>query len=69
MWEMTRIWPIFCQFGVGAILMLVGIVAGIRGKYLSFGRHEDRLLITVLIGGYLLLLAVYVALTILAPLT
>lgn len=69
MWEMTRIWPIIIQFGVGGVLIAAGILAGVLGKYVDLKRREDRMLVTVMIGGYLLLLAGYVSLTVLAPLT
>ena len=29
--NMLRVWPIICQFGVGAILCIIGIWGGLRG--------------------------------------
>jgi len=65
--EMTRVWPIVCEFGVGAVLMVAGIWAGLSSGYLSLGRREDKRLLGVLIGGYVLLLAGYAILTFMAP--
>ena len=65
--EMTRVWPIVCEFGVGGVLMAVGIWAGLSSGYLCLGRREDKRLLGVLIGGYVLLLAGYAILTFMAP--
>jgi hypothetical protein len=65
--NMLRVWPIVCQFGVGAVLCLAGIWAGFRGGYLSLRVPEDRRLLLTLIAGYLLLLALACLFTFLWP--
>jgi len=65
--NMLRVWPIVCEFGVGAVLCLVGIWCGLRGKYLDMKVPEDRRLLATLIAGYLILLAVMCVFTFWAP--
>lgn len=65
--NMLRVWPIVCQFGVGALLCLVGIWSGLRGGYLDLKVAEDRRLLVTLIAGYLLLLALVCLFTFLSP--
>ena len=64
---MLRVWPIVCQFGIGALLCLVGIWCGLRGGYLDLRIAEDRRLLVILIAGYLLMLAIVCIFTFLAP--
>ena len=65
--NMLRVWPIVCQFGIGALLCLIGIWCGLRGGYLNLKVPEDRRLLLILIGGYLLMLAIVCIFTFLAP--
>ncbi len=65
--DMLRVWPIACQFGVGAILCLAGILAGLRGGYFDLKIAEDRRFLLILTAGYLLLLAATCVFTFLAP--
>jgi len=65
--NMLRVWPIVCQFGVGALLCLVGIWCGMRGGYLDLKIAEDRRLLVILIAGYLLMLCIACVFTFLAP--
>jgi len=65
--NMLRVWPIICQFGVGAILCVVGIWGGLRGNYLDVKIAEDRRLLAILVAGYLLMLAIACVFTFLAP--
>jgi hypothetical protein len=65
--DMLRVWPIVCEFGVGAVLSLFGIWAGLRGGYLDLKVGEDRRFLVTLVAGYLLLLAVMCIFTFLAP--
>lgn len=65
--NMLRVWPIVCQFGVGALLCIVGIWAGFRGGYLNLRIADDRRLLVTLIAGYLLLLVLVCIFTFLAP--
>jgi hypothetical protein len=65
--NMLRVWPIVCQFGVGALLCLIGIWCGLRGGYLNLKIAEDRRLLVVLVAGYLLMLAIVCVFTFLAP--
>jgi hypothetical protein len=64
---MLRVWPIVCQFGIGALLCLIGIWCGLRGGYLDLRIAEDRRLLVILIAGYLLMLAIVCIFTFLAP--
>ena len=65
--NMLRVWPIVCEFGIGAILCIVGIWCGLRGKYLDVKVAEDRRLLAILVAGYLLMLAIVCIFTFLAP--
>jgi len=65
--DMLRVWPIVCEFGIGALLCIVGIWCGLRGGYLNLKIAEDRRLLIALIAGYFLLLAVVCVFTFLAP--
>ena len=65
--NMMRVWPIICQFGIGAILCIIGIWGGLSGKYLNLKTAEDRRLLIILIGGFLLMLALVCIFTFLAP--
>jgi len=64
---MLRVWPIVCQFGVGALLCLIGIWGGLRGGYLNLRVSEDRRLLAILIAGYLFVLVIVCVFTFLAP--
>ncbi len=64
---MLRVWPIVCQFGVGALLCLIGIFCGLRGGYVDLKIAEDRRLILTIIVGYILMLALVCFFTFLAP--
>ena len=65
--DMSRVWPIVCQFGIGAILCCVGVWCGLRGGYLDLKVREDRRLLWILVAGYLFLLAVVCFFTFVAP--
>jgi hypothetical protein len=65
--DMLRVWPIVCEFGVGALLCLVGIWSGLRGGYLDLKVAEDRRLLVTLVAGYFLVLAVICVFTFLSP--
>ena len=65
--NMLRVWPIVCEFGVGALLCLVGIWCGLRGRYLNMKIAEDRRLLAILVAGYLFMLALVCVFTFLAP--
>ncbi len=65
--NMLRVWPIVCEFGVGALLCLVGIWCGLRGGYLNLKIAEDRRLLVILVAGYLFMLAIACVFTFLAP--
>jgi hypothetical protein len=65
--NLLRVWPIVCEFGVGAVLCFAGIWAGLRGGYLNLSLAEDRRFLVTLIAGYLLLLALLCVFTFLAP--
>ena len=65
--DMARVWPIIIQYGVGAILGGVGIWCGIRSHYLDPDSPEDRRLVRILVGGYLVMLALVCFFTFVAP--
>jgi len=65
--NMLRVWPIVCEFGVGALLCLVGIWCGLRGGYLDLKIAEDRRLLAILVAGFLFVLAIVCVFTFLAP--
>ena len=65
--NMLRVWPIVCEFGIGALLCLVGIFCGLRGGYLNLKIAEDRRLLVILVAGYLFMLAIICVFTFLAP--
>ena len=65
--NMLRVWPIFCEFGVGALLCVVGIWCGLRGGYLDLKISDDRRLLVILIAGYMFMLAIVCVFTFLAP--
>lgn len=54
--DMARVWPIFCQFGVGAVLCWIGLWAGLRSGYLDTSSQRDRWMVAVVVVGYLGLL-------------
>jgi hypothetical protein len=64
---MLRVWPIICQFGVGALLCFIGIWGGLRGGYLNLKITEDRRLLVILVLGFLFMLAIVCVFTFLAP--
>jgi hypothetical protein len=65
--DMLRIWPIVCEFGIGAILCIVGIGCGLRGGYLDLKVAEDRRFLVTLVAGFFLLLALVSLFTFFAP--
>ena len=65
--DVLRVWPLICEFGIGAILFGIGIWCGIRSKYLDLNHPEDKRLLWILIGGFLLLLIGYSLFTFWAP--
>ncbi|UCC99105.1 MAG: hypothetical protein JSW66_04300 [Phycisphaerales bacterium] len=65
--NMLRVWPIVCEFGIGALLCLVGIWCGLRGGYLNLKIAEDRRFLITLVAGYVLLLVLACIFTFLAP--
>jgi len=65
--DMARVWPIVCQYGVGAVLSAVGIWCGLRSGYLDLANAEDRRLLVVLVGGFALMLAFMCLFTFWAP--
>jgi hypothetical protein len=65
--DMLRVWPVICQFSIGAVLFGLGIWGGLKGGYLNLKVPEDRHLVALLTGGYLFLLIVSCVFTFLAP--
>jgi hypothetical protein len=56
MLDMARVWPIFCQFGIGAALCAIGVWAGVYSGYLNTADPADRRVLAVVVAGYLGLL-------------
>lgn len=54
--EMSRILPILCQFGIGALLCLMGTWTAWRCGYLDLQYAENRRMLAVIIAGYVGLL-------------
>lgn len=65
--EMARVWPIVCQFGIGAVLCVVGLWAGIRSGYLDLGNRDDRRVVGIIVAGYVGLLVLYCVFTFWLP--
>lgn len=65
--DMARVWPIFCQFGVGGLLCGIGIWAGLSSGYLDLKLRDDRRLLWVIFGGFLGLLLLSCAFTFWLP--
>ena len=49
-WE--RILPLVVQFGIGGVLGVVGVWAGISSGYLDMKLPADRRLVWIFAGGY-----------------
>lgn len=65
--DMARVWPILCQFGIGGLLGMTGIWAGLSSGYLDLKLGEHRKLVGILLGGYALLLLFSCAFTFWLP--
>ncbi|MBN1817254.1 MAG: hypothetical protein JW828_07815 [Sedimentisphaerales bacterium] len=65
--NMLRVWPIVCEYGIGAVLCAVGIWFGLRGGYLDLKLAEDRRLMAILVAGYVFMLALVGIFTFWAP--
>lgn len=65
--NMLRVWPLICEFGIGAILCIIGILCGLKGNYLDLKISEDRRLLFILIGGYVFMLVLLGIFTFWAP--
>lgn len=65
--DMLRVYPIFVQFGVGAVLCGIGLYCGYSSGYIERGSSSSRRLLTVVVGGYLALLAVTLLFTFVLP--
>lgn len=64
-WE--RILPILVQFGGGAVLCLVGVVAGLRSGYLDPKLPDDRRAVFMIAAGFVALLLLCCAFTFWLP--
>ena len=65
--DMSRVWPIICQYGFGAVLCAIGIIAGLKSGYLDLKVSEDKRLLAIFVAGYLLLLIFVCVFTFFAP--
>lgn len=54
--EMARVWPLVCQFGVGAVLCGIGLWCGLSSGYLDLKFGEDRRAVWVVVIGFVALL-------------
>jgi hypothetical protein len=54
--EMSRVWPIIVQFGIGGLLCLIGLWGGFKGGYMHLRFSQDRKMLVVIGGGFLALL-------------
>ena len=65
--DMLHVWPIVCQYGIGALLCAIGIWAGLRSGYVDLKIAEDRRIVVMFVAGFVLLLGVVCVFTFLAP--
>lgn len=65
--DWPRILPIVVQFGVGAVLCAIGVVAGIRSGYVDLSVAEDRRAVRIVIGGFIALLILFAVFTFWLP--
>ena len=65
--ELSRILPIVIEFGIGGLLCLIGIFAGLKSGYLDLGIRGNRRLLVVLGSGFAALLVLYCAFTFWLP--
>ncbi len=65
--DMARVWPIICQFGIGALLCGLGVWAGLSSGYLNRDDPADRRMVEIFAAGYLILLALSCAFTFWLP--
>lgn len=65
--DMLRVWPIVCQFSIGAVLCGIGVWGGLKGGYLNLKVREDQNILAAFAGGYILLLIVSCVFTFFAP--
>jgi len=65
--DMARVWPVICQYGIGAILCTIGMWCGIRSGFVNLKISEDRRLIAMIVGGFLGMLALVCLFTFWAP--
>lgn len=54
--DWPRILPLFVQFGVGAVLCLIGVWAGLSSGYVDLKVAEDRRAVVIVGAGFLGLL-------------
>ena len=65
--DMARVWPLVCQFGIGSILIAIGVWSGIASGYLDLKNAEDKRLAYVIAGGFLAMLLLSAAFTFWLP--
>lgn len=65
--DMMRVWPIFVQFGFGAVMCAVGLWAGWRSGYLDFSLPADRRIVAIVVAGFIGLLALAAVFTFWLP--
>lgn len=65
--EMARVWPLLWQFGIGGVLVAVGLWCGLRSGYLDRSQGADRRLLYYFVGGFLGLFLLYSAFTFWLP--
>lgn len=65
--DWARALPVIVQFGVGSLLCLLGIWAGLRSGYLDLALPQDRRSLWIVAGGFLALLLVACAFTFWLP--
>jgi hypothetical protein len=65
--EAARLLPIVVQFGIGALLCVAGLAAGLRSGYLDMKLPNDRRLVRMVVLGYAALLLLSLAFTVWLP--
>ncbi|HOZ48183.1 MAG TPA: hypothetical protein PLO37_18680 [Candidatus Hydrogenedentes bacterium] len=64
---MARVWPIVCEYGIGAVLCAIGLWCGLRSGYLDIKNRDDRRAIYMVVIGFLAMLALVAAFTFWLP--
>jgi hypothetical protein len=65
--EVSRTLPILVEFGLGVVLIAIGLWCGVSSKYLNLRDPRDQRLLLMIVGGFAGLLLFYCAFTFWLP--